>query len=135
TSLRTIESLYWFSVFHQDMPVETNGQFILPQFFPYEQSVFLSRKSAMQLLLQKMDEQQISKLHFRTSLMIVPGYTIRMADYLLTNFHQPGSTLLLLVDAFLGGQWKNVYQHALENSYRFLSYGDACLLQLQKRSE
>jgi len=75
-----------------------------------------------------MGQNQIQELLASTRLMIVPGYRFRVVDTLVTNFHQPGSTLLLLVAAFIGDSWKTAYQYALDNSFRFLSYGDSSLL-------
>jgi S-adenosylmethionine:tRNA ribosyltransferase-isomerase len=75
-----------------------------------------------------MEENSREELHCQTSLIIAPGYSFLIPDALITNFHQPQSTLLLLVAAFIGDDWKKVYAHALENNYRFLSYGDSSLL-------
>ena len=75
-----------------------------------------------------MEKQGTDSLWARTELLIAPGYQIRMADALITNFHQPRSTLLLLVSALVGDDWKRIYQHALDNNFRFLSYGDSSLL-------
>jgi S-adenosylmethionine:tRNA ribosyltransferase-isomerase len=75
-----------------------------------------------------MDESEQSALHCNTSLIIVPGYDFKIPVGLITNFHQPQSTLLLLVSAFIGEDWRKVYHHALDNEYRFLSYGDSSLL-------
>jgi S-adenosylmethionine:tRNA ribosyltransferase-isomerase len=75
-----------------------------------------------------LDQQKRDEIHCRTSIIIVPGYQFRMVKGLVTNFHQPQSTLLLLIAALVGDNWKNIYQHALNNQYRFLSYGDSSLL-------
>jgi S-adenosylmethionine:tRNA ribosyltransferase-isomerase len=75
-----------------------------------------------------MEKSGVEELHCRTALLIIPGYEFKIPAALVTNFHQPGSTLLLLVAAFIGDDWKGVYRHALENNFRFLSYGDSSLL-------
>ena len=75
-----------------------------------------------------MKSHNLEKLITKTQLLIIPGYRLRIADILITNFHQPQSTLLLLVAAIAGNDWKMIYQHALENDFRFLSYGDGCLI-------
>jgi S-adenosylmethionine:tRNA ribosyltransferase-isomerase len=125
TSLRTIESLYWLGVKAKlGMPVQQG----LQQWDAYELPVDLSYKNALRALQQWMQQQQTEKLVTRTQLLIAPGYQLRVAAALITNFHQPASTLLLLVAALLGDKWKQVYAHALDNDYRFLSYGDGSLL-------
>jgi S-adenosylmethionine:tRNA ribosyltransferase-isomerase len=85
-------------------------------------------ETAFRGLLEWLDRNQLSTLFARTRLLIAPGYLIRTARGLLTNFHQPGSTLLLLVAAFIGEDWKRIYAHAVEKNYRMLSYGDCSLL-------
>jgi S-adenosylmethionine:tRNA ribosyltransferase-isomerase len=82
----------------------------------------------LQAVMKSMDENQVDQLAGRTSIFILPGYVFKMCNGLITNFHQPGSTLMLLVAAFIGDSWKEVYKQALENNYRFLSYGDSSLL-------
>ena len=84
-------------------------------------------------VLQWMNSLGIRVLVIRTSILIAPGYTFKIADILITNFHQPKSTLLLLVAAFIGEEWKSVYSYALEHDFRFLSYGDACLFFRQQQ--
>ncbi|HQU56079.1 MAG TPA: S-adenosylmethionine:tRNA ribosyltransferase-isomerase, partial [Chitinophagaceae bacterium] len=88
----------------------------------------VSVQEALQALLYWMNENKLDKLIAKTQLLIAPGYPFKIVNGLITNFHQPGSTLLLLVAAFIGDDWKNVYQYALANDFRFLSYGDGCLL-------
>ena len=87
----------------------------------------LSLQEAMQALKIWMQTNQLSSLIATTQLMVKPGYTFKVCKGLVTNFHQPKSTLLLIIAAIAGNEWKTVYQHALENEYRFLSYGDGCL--------
>jgi S-adenosylmethionine:tRNA ribosyltransferase-isomerase len=88
----------------------------------------ISAKESFEYIVQWMNEKAINELHCQTSLIIIPGYQFKVAHGLITNFHQPQSTLLLLIAAFIGNNWKKVYTHALENNYRFLSYGDSSLL-------
>jgi S-adenosylmethionine:tRNA ribosyltransferase-isomerase len=81
----------------------------------------------MSLLISYLEEKKLSELNGETQLMIAPGYSFKIASGLITNFHQPKSTLLLLVSALVGDSWKQVYNFALQNDFRFLSYGDSCL--------
>lgn len=129
TSLRTIESLYWLGVKVNEMKNEERD--IVPtlsQWEAYELPQNISVKNALEALLQWMTNSQLSRLITKTQIIIAPGYTLKIARGLVTNFHQPQSTLLLLVAAIIGNNWRKVYNHALENEYRFLSYGDGCLL-------
>jgi S-adenosylmethionine:tRNA ribosyltransferase-isomerase len=129
TSLRTIESLYWMGVKvqkKQDISVE---KISVTQWEPYETEVLnLGTKEALASLLAWMNKQGLSRLITKTQILIAPGYELKVAKGILTNFHQPKSTLLLLIAAIVGDTWKNIYQYAMENDYRFLSYGDGCLL-------
>jgi len=100
----------------------------LTQWEPYQNPADISVHSALEAILDRMEKQGTDSLWARTELLIAPGYQIRMADALITNFHQPRSTLLLLVSALVGDDWKRIYQHALDNNFRFLSYGDSSLL-------
>lgn len=128
TSLRTLESLYWIGVKTYHHPVIDASALHVQQWEPYDNEMKLSKKEALTSLLHWMDRTNTSTLITKTSLLIAPGYTFRCVDVLITNFHQPRSTLLLLVAAFIGKDWKSVYTYALENDFRFLSYGDSCLL-------
>lgn len=125
TALRTVESLCWFG--DDLLAGRPADRFRVDQWRPYEREAGDTRLSLC-AVLHWMDARGIDELTGRTSLLIAPGYGFRLADGLVTNFHQPGSTLLLLVAAFLGADWRQVYEHALSNGYRFLSYGDASLL-------
>jgi S-adenosylmethionine:tRNA ribosyltransferase-isomerase len=128
TSLRTLESLYWIGVkIHNNKTIEAEDLHV-QQWEPYESSSDLSLTQALRSLISWMDERNSTTLITRTSLLIAPPYRFRVVDVLITNFHQPRSTLLLLVAAFIGEGWKRVYAYALENGFRFLSYGDSCLL-------
>ena len=125
TSLRTLESLHWLGV----KLMEGNKDFNLEQWEAYDlQERNIPYKESLTALLNYIQGEGKEELHCRTSLIIVPGYGFKSARALVTNFHQPRSTLLLLVAAFIGEGWKKVYQHALEHNYRFLSYGDSSLL-------
>ncbi len=129
TSLRTLESLYWFGVKLMNAP-EKSHVFYIEKLFPYQwsESILPERKKAMAAVDQYMQVNNLTVLQGNTSIFIFPGYTFRMVDMLQTNFHLPGSTLILLVAAFIGEDWKKVYDEALEQHYRFLSYGDTSLL-------
>lgn len=125
TSVRTLESLYWFGV-RASRGESTDG---LPQWYPYEcDTPEMSRQEAMCHLLDSMHRQDSDVLTADTRIIIAPGYSYRVVDAMVTNFHQPKSTLLLLVSAFTGGDWRGMYDHAMADGFRFLSYGDACLL-------
>ncbi len=125
TSMRTIESLYWMAVKLQ----KGNNQFTVEQWDPYKLTVdseFNSQK-ALSLLINYLEEYKLDEIKGETRLMIAPGYKFKIATGLITNFHQPKSTLLLLVSALIGDSWKQAYDFALKNDFRFLSYGDSCL--------
>lgn len=103
-----------------------NGE--LPQWTPYDADKSpLTAAEALSEIVKHLDAAGDSVLVGRTRIIIAPGYRYRIVDAIITNFHQPQSTLLLLVSAFLGDEWRHIYTHALDNGYRFLSYGDACL--------
>lgn len=126
TSMRTLESMYWYGVKLLHNPA---SEFFVEKLFPYEQEKALpSKKEALEAILHKMEKEQIEKLHGSTEIFIFPGYTFRVCEGIITNFHQPGSTLMLLVAALVGDDWQKIYDHALSNNYRFLSYGDSSLL-------
>ena len=127
TSLRTLESLYWLGVKARN---QSGNVHYLEQWEPYTREANISAKEAMQSLITYLDTIQKDYIEAETKIIIAPGYRFFMADQLITNFHQPKSTLLLLVAAFLGEDWKKVYNHALSHEYRFLSYGDSSLLKI-----
>ncbi len=129
TSLRTLESLYWLGVRLVHDAEATLEDVLIGQWEPYEQSEALpSAKMAMIALFGAMESRGVLHLEAATQLLIAPGYKSQLVSGLITNFHQPGSTLLLLVAALIGEDWKKVYDYALENEFRFLSYGDSSLL-------
>lgn len=119
TSMRTLESLYFMGC-SQSAHVS--------QFEPYEKDYPMSTREALQSLLDWMDATGQQTLHAETQIMIKPGYQFHVVDQLITNFHQPQSTLLLLVSAFVGGDWHTIYDYALSHDFRFLSYGDSSIL-------
>jgi S-adenosylmethionine:tRNA ribosyltransferase-isomerase len=128
TSLRTLETLYWMGV-----KVMTNSKISveeikISQWDAYELPQDFSVDTAFQALENWMKSAQLTQLVLPTQLLIAPGYSIRTVDGILTNFHQPESTLLLLIHGFVGEDWKRIYNHALSNDYRFLSFGDGSLL-------
>ena len=126
TSTRTLESLYWIGMMLQEQGMALRDLHV-DQWYPYESHPELSTKDALQNLLDYMERHQLTRLEASTALMIAPSYRMRVITGLITNFHQPKSTLLLLVSALIGEQWKEAYQFALENGFRFLSYGDSCV--------
>ena len=124
TSMRTLESLYFLGC----MLLRGDRSMHVPQFMPYEQEWTPTTKEALQTLLHYLDETHQDTLHAETQIMIKPGYRFRVVEQLITNFHQPKSTLLLLVSAFVGEDWKRIYDYALAHDFRFLSYGDSSIL-------
>ena len=142
TSVRTLESLYYLGVttlsksprgetFGTTTPPrgEVGGRLLhVPQWMPYEYDNSLSTKEALTALLKYMDKNDEKVLHASTQIIIAPGYKYHIVRRMITNFHQPQSTLLLLVSAFIGENWHNVYDYALSHDFRFLSYGDSSIL-------
>lgn len=133
TSFRTLESLYWLgvklSVGSQQSAVSNTEVFFLGQWEPYSlENEKIPVEQALNALLARMKKNNTGRLLAKTQLLMAPGYQCKMVNGLITNFHQPQSTLLLLVASFVGKDWKKIYEYALENGFRFLSYGDGCLL-------
>ena len=145
TSVRTLESLYYMGVLAASLlpskggvkgetpsPLERVGERLdclhVPQWMPYEYDNSLSTTEALEALLHYMDEHGEEVLHSSTQIIIAPGYRYHIVRQMITNFHQPQSTLLLLVSAFIGDAWHDVYDYALGHDFRFLSYGDSSLL-------
>lgn len=125
TSMRTLESLYWYGELLEN---DSRAVFSIPQWQPYaEKGHVISTEKALNNILDRMNSDNVNHISGDTSLIIVPGYEFRIADILVTNFHMPKSTLLLLVAAFVGDRWKGAYAYAMNNDFRFLSYGDSCL--------
>ena len=129
TSLRTLESLYWLGIkVSLDPGIEIPA---LQQWDVYESPLFgtvMTCDEALSNLIKWLEDKKLERLFTQTQLLITPGYRFRVAKALITNFHQPQSTLLLLVAAAIGNNWKDIYQYALDNDFRFLSYGDGNLL-------
>jgi len=127
TSLRTLESLYWIGVkLLKENPASVPA---LSQWEPYQlQNASITVQDALDSLIMWMEKRKLERLVTQTGLLIAPGYSIKTSSGLITNFHQPRSTLLLLIAALVGDDWKKIYDHALANNYRFLSYGDSSLL-------
>lgn len=124
TSVRTLESLYYLGVqLHNG-----DTSLLVNQWEPYESEKVLSAREALEAILNYMEKTQSNILYATTQIMIVPGYKFNIVNVLITNFHQPKSTLLLLLAAFIGEKWRELYKYALENDYRFLSYGDSSVL-------
>ena len=129
TSLRTTETLYWMGVKAFYNPEQTIEQLEIAQWDPYELAEkVVSGEEALSALASWMKRRKQGTLVCRTQLLIAPGYQVKLANAIITNFHQPESTLLLLVSAMIGDDWKKVYEYALQNDFRFLSYGDGSLL-------
>ncbi len=131
TSMRTLESLYFlgaqlYTTLHN--PIQPYTTLSVAQFDPYEQEHTLSTRKALQAIVDYLEQTGQDTLHAETQIMIKPGYQFRVVDQLITNFHQPKSTLLLLVSAFVGGDWHTIYDYALSHDFRFLSYGDSSIL-------
>ncbi len=123
TSMRTLESLYWFGVrLHHG-----KEDFYIRKEDPYELDA-TGKHAALQNVLHYMDQYQLDQLGGQTEIFLYPGYTFKMCNGLVTNYHLPNSTLILLIAAFIGEDWRKVYQEALDKNYRFLSYGDSSLL-------
>ena len=129
TSIRTLESLYWLGVKMQVKPGLEDYK--LSQWEAYELDEQLAQlptaKEALQTLIQYLELHQLQEFRSETQILIGPGYEYQLIDGMITNFHQPKSTLLLLISAYLGESWKEIYDYALQHDFRFLSYGDSCL--------
>ncbi len=131
-SMRAVESLYWLGVKLMAGESIHNG---ITQWEAYTLPQNHSLREALQKLLDHMLANQLTYFQSKTAIMIMPGYQFRVVDVLVTNFHQPHSTLLLLIGAFIGEDWHKVYEYALSHEFRFLSYGDSSLLFRRQRVE
>ena len=129
TSLRALESIYWLGVkiLHENIELENLH---LNQWEAYTLPQHITIHQSLNIICEKLEINKQNTIYASTKIMIIPGYTFRICRKLITNFHQPQSTLLLLVGAFTGEHWKEIYQYALEHDFRFLSYGDSSLLEL-----
>lgn len=128
TSVRTLESLYYIGVRLADNPDATEEQLHIDQWEPYDTKPGLAPVDAIRNIVDYLDRNGLSSLHGSTQIIIAPGYDYKIVKMLVTNFHQPQSTLLLLVSAFVSGDWRKIYEYALSHDFRFLSYGDSSLL-------
>lgn len=124
TSVRTLESLYYVGVscIEKGMPEDVG------QWAPYERDYEYSLEESLDAIIAYLEGRELEELKVGTRIIIVPGFRFRLVDILVTNFHQPESTLILLISAFVGGDWKTIYDYALGHDFRFLSYGDSSLL-------
>jgi S-adenosylmethionine:tRNA ribosyltransferase-isomerase len=131
TSVRTLESLYYIGLLLEKNPDATPEELVVRQWEPYDSRVKGERRKAKEvltLILEYMEKKGLETLTTHTQILIAPGYTFRVVNGIITNFHQPKSTLLLLISAFVQGNWREIYHYALQNDFRFLSYGDSSLL-------
>ena len=134
TNVRTLESLYYMGVKLENNPDATEEELHVSQWEPYEKEREgglingITPVHAIQNLIDWLDKAGVDVLHSSTQILIAPGYEYKIVKMLVTNFHQPQSTLLLLVSAFVKGDWRKIYDYALANNFRFLSYGDSSLL-------
>ena len=128
TAVRTLESLYFLGEKVAENPDTNEEELHVNQWTPYNREHNLTAAEALTALVEWLDRKGIDRVHSHTQIMIAPGYEYRIVKAIVTNFHQPKSTLLLLVSAFLKGDWRKIYDYALDNGFRFLSYGDSSLL-------
>ena len=128
TSVRTLESLYHIGVTLAENPYATEEELRVKQWQPYEKYDQIPPVVALQKILGYLDRNGLETLHTSTQIIIAPGYNYKIVKAMVTNFHQPKSTLLLLVSAFVKGNWRTIYDYALAHDFRFLSYGDSSLL-------
>jgi S-adenosylmethionine:tRNA ribosyltransferase-isomerase len=130
TSMRSLESLYWYGAKLWVNSAMTDEQlFFIEKLTPYQNKETLpTPEESLKAVLAFMKENNLEELVGETEIMIFPGYTFKLCKGLITNYHQPNSTLMLLIAAFVGSDWRKIYEEALANNYRFLSYGDSSLL-------
>lgn len=128
TTMRTLESLYWIGVQLANKTTPDFANYAVTQWMPYEMESDIDTTIALQVIIDYLHAKKETELITRTQILIAPSYQLRVVKGLITNFHQPQSTLLLLVASIVGDNWRKLYNHAMQNDYRFLSYGDGCLL-------
>lgn len=128
TSVRTLESLYWLGVKLINNSLNRGNKMEISQWEAYDIKKDITPKESFDALIEYMKREQLENFNASTSIIIIPGYDFRICNGIITNFHQPKSTLLLLISALIGDNWKKVYNYAQENNFRFLSYGDSSLL-------
>lgn len=124
TSMRTLESCFWLG----NQIINCNYKGFVSKLEPYDCERVACYQDAFKALLNFLNQNNLDELHASTGIMIIPGYDFKVCNHLITNFHQPESTLILLVAAFVGNEWRDIYDYALKNEFRFLSYGDSSLL-------
>jgi S-adenosylmethionine:tRNA ribosyltransferase-isomerase len=128
TTVRTLESIYWLGIKLKDQKNDINEIVRLNQWEAYDLPQDIEVRESLENLYNFMKNKGLEQLFAETQIMIVPGYKFRLTSGMITNFHMPKSTLLLLVAAFVGNSWRKIYEYALQNEFRFLSYGDCSLL-------
>ena len=128
TSVRTLESLYYIGCQIIENSDISETEISVPQWMPYEKGYQYSTQESLDAILRYMEKHGLENISASTQIIIVPGYSFHLVKAIITNFHQPQSTLLLLISAFVGDAWKEIYSYALNNDFRFLSYGDSSLL-------
>ena len=128
TSVRTLESLYYIGILLARNPDANQEELHVKQWMPYENTLTLTPVESLQHILDYLNRNGMDALHTSTQIIIAPGYEYKIVKKIVTNFHQPQSTLLLLVSAFVKGDWRKIYDYALSHDFRFLSYGDSSLL-------
>lgn len=127
TSVRTLESVYWLGVQVLNGKIPTDD-FFISQWEPYDTIKPVTALQSLEAVMQFMQANNVDQITGSTQLIIAPGYSFKLVDAMITNFHQPENTLMLLVAAFTGNDWRKIYDHASKHQYRFLSYGDSSLL-------
>ena len=128
TSVRTLESLYYIGILINQNPEANQEELHVKQWMPYEEHPAYTSVEALQFILDYLNRNGMEALHTSTQIIIAPGYEYKIVKKIVTNFHQPQSTLLLLVSAFVKGDWRKIYNYALNHDFRFLSYGDSSIL-------
>jgi len=128
TSVRTLESLYYIGILINQNPEANQEELHVKQWMPYEEHPAYTSVEALQFILDYLNRNGMEALHTNTQIIIAPGYEYKIVKKIVTNFHQPQSTLLLLVSAFVKGDWRKIYNYALNHDFRFLSYGDSSIL-------
>ena len=128
TSVRTLESLYYIGILINQNPEANQEELHVKQWMPYEEHPTYTSVEALQFILDYLNRNGMEALHTSTQIIIAPGYEYKIVKKIVTNFHQPQSTLLLLVSAFVKGDWRKIYNYALNHDFRFLSYGDSSIL-------
>lgn len=127
TSMRTLESIYWHGV--KILNNHLSPSINIKQWDAYElEATNISAAQAIEAIIKTLKDNNLTELQGSTQIIIAPGYTFKMVDVLITNFHQPENSLILLIAAFVGNSWRNIYDYAMQNNFRFLSYGDSSLL-------